>query len=50
VNSASELKFTRTVGGMLHCSLNSAAWFSREKQVGPAFNFHAFQTHNLVGP
>ena len=33
----------------LHC-WRDAAWCSREKQVGPAFDFHAFQTHNLVGP
>ena len=32
-----------------HC-WRDAAWCSREKQVGPAFDFHAFQTHNLVGP
>jgi hypothetical protein len=37
-------------GGMLHCSLNIAAWCSHKKQVGPAFVFNAFQTHNLVGP
>jgi len=37
-------------GGMLHCSLNIAAWCTRKKQAGPAFIFHAFQMHNLVDP
>ena len=58
VNNASELKFTRTIhfseqcncGGMLHCSLNSAAWCSRKKHLLPAFFFHAFQTQHFMGP